>query len=213
MYPRTATTGFQKLHALRRCEAHWSQNGEQYLAVFWCKSLTGLLHLQEHYFSGELEKCSQELFTDRLPDASHQLVIESLLWAEADRTNCWRCLLSLDYMILADLYRLAQETRSVPTEQLSVLQFCIESLPLELFEMIITKTAGTLYPTFNVMTPRARTYTMATLSAVSRRWWKALTRRRYVRCIIEQTSLQVHHNSVAAVESVSQLQSSINNPT
>ena len=88
----------QRLNELRnhRKPLIAAKKGNSICLYYLCTSLSGLQHLKELYFSGQLTSLLQEIFTQLLNKSGHtgNVRIDTMLWNQSNYTNCIRNLYS-----------------------------------------------------------------------------------------------------------------------
>ena len=69
-----------------------------------------------------------------------------------------------------------------------------DQFPFELLKMILIRATGHLFFTINRKAPaRAEIHTLVTMTAVSLKWWKALSCRKYIRRLLRRYFKRVRH--------------------
>jgi hypothetical protein len=147
------------------------------IGVFYlCHSLDGLQHLFDLFFSKELEKTLECIFT-LLLDSGKPVVVHRLRWDVQDHMNGLRCLYSkVSLNMFSELYELASDTRLGLADR-TVYSLCIDQYPFELLQEILIKAVGQWFLTIHRVTSLAPVYAVASLCAVSALWWRTLTHR------------------------------------
>jgi len=132
----------------------------------------------------------QEIFVAllRTEDAVIDPRIITLRWEESNYNDFARQLyVRTNLPILSDVYKMAEQDRKLIRNSDEVCSIPIDLFPFELVEMILVTKTVHLFVTINRRTPRAEVYTLATMTAVSRLWWEALSYRKYIKRLLKRS--------------------------
>ena len=149
---------------------------------YLCRSLRGLQYLYEIYSTQQLNVLMQEIFISLDSDGTMDLRV-NLRWDLSSYIDCLQQLYTfMNLPILSYVCEMTKQKQEFVSMCDDIRSLPIDQLPLELTEIILIQATGRLFVTINRTTPtRAAVYTLATMMAVSRLWWEALSYRKYIK--------------------------------
>jgi hypothetical protein len=119
-------------------------------------------------------------------DGHRQLIVDRLEWNTSNYNNCSQFIFESEGMTVFSYIYLSTHDERRPKTETPAVPLSFELFPLELIETLFVGAAMKLFVLFNMAVPRAQIYALASLCSVSRFWWRTLTNRKYVRCLLRR---------------------------
>jgi hypothetical protein len=169
-------------------------NTRHSIALFYfCRTFAGLWHLNELYTSKRLQTVLCCTFT-KLINCNRPVIIKSVTWSRLNGAKCFKFFCTtLNLSVFTEIYDQAGHNRKQSgIRRRAVESGRIDQFPLEMIERVILKATAALFKTLFPVSPQAELCAVATVCAVSRRWWR-LTLREYNKRLLRMQFKRVSH--------------------